>query len=130
MTTAEDAEEYVNDAYHQAWNTIPPQRPKKLGAWMGKVVLHLALNRWERDHAQKRYGGMTSLLSELEDCVPAPKTVEGELEDQELSRLISGGLSVPGGAGGNVGMEAHGNGGSAAHPRWAGGRDRQRPRGQ
>lgn len=58
MTTAEDAEEYVNDAYHQAWNTIPPQRPEKLGAWMGKVVRNLALNRWERDHAQKRYGAV------------------------------------------------------------------------
>ena len=92
LSTAEDAEECVNDAYHQAWNAIPPQRPEKLGAWIGKVVRNLALNRWERDHAQKRYGGMTALLSELEDCVPAPKTVEGELEDQELSRLISGWL--------------------------------------
>ena len=56
---------------------------------MGKVVRNLALNRWERDHAQKRYDGITALLSELEDCVPAPKTVEGELEDQELCRIIS-----------------------------------------
>ncbi len=89
LTTAEDAEECINDAYHQAWNAIPPQRPEKLGAWMGKVVRNLALNRWEQDHAQKRYDGITALLSELEDCVPAPKTVEGELEDQELCRIIS-----------------------------------------
>ena len=42
LSTAEDAEECVNDAYHQAWNAIPPQRPEKLGAWIGKVVRNLA----------------------------------------------------------------------------------------
>ena len=89
LTVREDAEECVNDTYHQAWNAIPPHRPERLGAWLGKVVRNLALSRWEHDHAQKRYSGMTALLSELEECVPAPKTVEGELEDKELSRLIS-----------------------------------------
>ncbi len=85
----EDAEECVNDAYHRAWNAIPPQRPEHLGAWLGRVVRNLALDRWEHDHARKRYSGMTAMLSELEDCVPAPKTAESELEDKELSRLIS-----------------------------------------
>ncbi len=31
LTTAEDAEECINDAYHQAWNAIPPQRPENWG---------------------------------------------------------------------------------------------------
>lgn len=85
---AEDAEECVNDALHQAWNAIPPQRPDKLGAWLGRVTRNLALNVWKRNRAQKRDCGMTELLRELEECAPAPATVERELEDKELSAVI------------------------------------------
>lgn len=88
----EDAEECVNDVLHQAWNAIPPQRPEKLGAWLGKVTRNLALNLWNKNHTQKRYAGMTALLSELEDCVPAPAGVERELEGRELSAAIDGWL--------------------------------------
>lgn len=88
----EDAEECVNDALHQAWNAIPPQRPDRLGAWLGKVTRNLALNLWSKRHAQKRYAGMESLLGELEECVPAPGGVEREVEDRELSAAIDGWL--------------------------------------
>lgn len=92
LSSAEDAEECVNDALHQAWNAIPPQRPDRLGAWLGKVTRNLALNLWSKNHAQKRYAGMEALLSELEDCIPAPGGVERELEDKELSAVIDGWL--------------------------------------
>ena len=32
---------------------------------------------------------MTELLSELEDCIPSPQTVEREIEEKELSARIS-----------------------------------------
>lgn len=85
---AEDAEECVNDALHQAWTSIPPQRPDRLGAWLGKVTRNLALNLWDKNRARKRYAGMTALLDELAECVPGPITVEKELEDRELSTAI------------------------------------------
>ncbi len=84
----EDTEECVNDALLQAWNAIPPERPRRLGAWLARVTRNLALNRWNRDHAQKRYGGAAALLSELEDCLPAPSGVERELESKELSAAV------------------------------------------
>lgn len=84
----EDAEECVNDALHHAWNAIPPQRPDRLGSWLGRVTRNLALNTWKRDRAQKRQGGMTALLDELAECVPGPVTVEKELEDKELAAVI------------------------------------------
>lgn len=88
LGTDEDAEECVNDALHQAWNAIPPQRPDRLGAWLGRVTRNLALNLWSKNRARKRYAGMTALLDELADCVPAPVSVERELEGQELSAAI------------------------------------------
>ena len=84
----EDAEECVNDALHQAWTAIPPQRPDRLGAWLGKVTRNLALNAWKRDRTRKRQGGMTALLDELAECVPGPVTVERELERKELAAAI------------------------------------------
>ena len=50
----EDAEECVNDTWHTAWMSIPPQRPSRLRAWLGRVVRNLALGLWNRNHAQKR----------------------------------------------------------------------------
>ena len=93
----EDAEECVNDSYHQAWINMPPQRPVKLRAWLGRVVRNIAINRWNKNHTQKRYGGMDQLLSELEDCIPSPGSVEQEIEGKQLSEWIDAWLlSLPG----------------------------------
>ena len=88
LSIDEDAEECVNDTFHQAWNAIPPQRPVRFRAWLGKTVRNLALNLWNKNHAQKRYAGMTLLLTELEDCIPAPQTVEREIEEKELTGIL------------------------------------------
>lgn len=88
LSIYEDAEECVNDTYHQAWNVIPPQRPLKFKPWLGKIVRNIALNLWNKNHTQKRYAGMTELLSELEDCIPSSQTVEQEIEEKELTEQI------------------------------------------
>ncbi len=85
----EDAEECVNDTWHAAWNKMPPDRPQALGAFLGRITRNLSISRWRRDHAKKRYDGITALLSELEDCVPSPGTVEKDWEQRQLARLIS-----------------------------------------
>ena len=88
----EDAEECVNDTWHTAWNRMPPDRPQALGAFLGRITRNLSVSRWRRDHARKRYDGMEVLLSELEDCVPAPGTVEEDWERRQLAQSISAGL--------------------------------------
>lgn len=85
----EDMEECVNDTWLAAWNRMPPDRPQSLGAFLGRLTRNLSISRWRRDHAQKRYHGIEILLSELEDCVPAPGTVEETLERQLLAQSIS-----------------------------------------
>ena len=65
------AEECVNDAYFKAWENIPPLRPERLGAWLGRLTRNIALNRLERSRAEKRGGGETdAAFSELEGCIP------------------------------------------------------------
>lgn len=65
----EDAEECVNDTWLRAWNAIPPEKPARLGAWLSTVTRRLALTRYEKRNAAKRYGGMETSLEELSECV-------------------------------------------------------------
>lgn len=88
LQVKEDAEECLNDTYHTAWNSMPPQKPERLRAWLGKVVRNLSLALWNKNHRQKRYSGMTALLDELEDCIPSSETVEQTIETKELSAAI------------------------------------------
>lgn len=50
----EDAEECVNDTYLCAWNSMPPQRPSILSAFLGKLTRNLSLNRYKHNTAGKR----------------------------------------------------------------------------
>lgn len=86
-----DSEECVNDTWHRAWESMPPQRPSLLRAFFGTVTRNLALNRWEKQHAQKRDGGQLPLaLEELSECVPAPHGVEQAMEERLLTQLLEG----------------------------------------
>ncbi|MGM9520901.1 MAG: RNA polymerase sigma factor [Oscillospiraceae bacterium] len=72
LQNREDAEECVNDAYIRAWGAIPPHRPERLSAFLGKITRNLALQRYLKNSARKRGGGEAALsLAELEECLPA-----------------------------------------------------------
>ena len=55
LQDCEDAGEIAN--YLKAWNSIPPQRPSHLKAFLGRIARQLALNRAEQKNAAKRGGG-------------------------------------------------------------------------
>ena len=90
----EDAEECVNDTWHRAWDTIPPQRPVSLRAYLGRIVRNLSIDRWRRSRAQKRGEGMELMLSELEDCLPGGVTPQQELENREITKALEGWLDT------------------------------------
>ena len=90
LRNRQDADECVNDTWLRAWNAMPPHRPGKLQAFLGKLTRNLSLDRWDRMQAQKRGGGRTALLlSELTDCIPAPGGVEHTLEDAAVAEAIA-----------------------------------------
>lgn len=87
LTNTEDSEECVSDTYLKAWNSIPPEKPVSLPAYLGRIARNLAINRWHKNRSQKRYNGAEMLLSELSDCVPDSSNVETEAN--EISEVIS-----------------------------------------
>ena len=52
-----DAEECVSDTWLGAWNSIPPQRPGRLGFFLARLTRNLAIDRWRAKNAGKRGGG-------------------------------------------------------------------------
>lgn len=86
----EDAEECVNDTYLRAWKSMPPQRPKLLSAYLGKITRNLSLNRFKHYTAKKRGHGQAQLvLSELEDCIPTKTSLEQIVEEKILVSSIN-----------------------------------------
>ena len=69
LNSKEDSEECVNDTYLHTWNAIPPTRPENLKAFVGKITRNLALDIYEKNHAQKRNNAVELVYEELEECI-------------------------------------------------------------
>ncbi|MCL2633438.1 MAG: sigma-70 family RNA polymerase sigma factor [Oscillospiraceae bacterium] len=94
LKNREDAEECVNDAYLNVWNTIPPNRPAIFSSFIGRITRNVSLNKYKSRKVQKRSGDETALLlSELNDCVPAVSSVESEVDMRVLEKAIDEFLS-------------------------------------
>lgn len=89
----EDAEETVNDTYLAVWNTIPPQRPNPLAAFVYKIGRNLALKRYRSNTAARRDGTYDLSLDELAGCIPG-QALEETVEARELGRAIDGFLDT------------------------------------
>ena len=77
LSSREDSEESVNDTYLAAWNSIPPQRPSVLSAYLAKLTRRISIDRFRYRTRDKRRGSQYALsLSELDDCVSGGNTTE------------------------------------------------------
>ena len=84
----QDAEECVNDAYLGAWNTIPPQKPNPLQAYICRIARNIAITKYHTNTAVKRNSHYDIALEELEYCLFSPDTPERVLQAKELSHLL------------------------------------------
>ncbi|MBQ8345846.1 MAG: sigma-70 family RNA polymerase sigma factor [Clostridia bacterium] len=89
LESHEDSEECVNDTFLKAWNAIPPHKPEKLSAFLGKITRNLALDRYEKKWAQKRGGQVELALEELAECLPSPDSTAPMSEELILKEAIN-----------------------------------------
>lgn len=91
----EDAEEVVSDTYIAAWNAIPPTVPTVLKHFLSRITRNLAFDRLDYTTAGKRNAHMNILLSELEECIPAPHSSMEELwESKQIGQVLNQFLST------------------------------------
>lgn len=84
------AEECENDAYLEAWNSIPPHNPVDyLYAYLARIVRHLSLDACRRRNRLKRNAHITELTAEMAECIPSPEDASSRLEAWELGEAIS-----------------------------------------
>lgn len=86
----QDVEECLNDAYFGAWNSIPPNRPRSLCAFLGRITRNTALDKYKLLHAEKRGSGETELLlDEIGEMLSDTRSVEQQAEHRELIAAIN-----------------------------------------
>lgn len=90
LTNQQDAEESVSDTYMAAWNSIPPNRPSLLGAFLGKITRHISIDRWRTNNAYKRTGGEIQIaLEELDEVASQSDTPEAAASLAEVTESIN-----------------------------------------
>ena len=79
LHSEQDVEECVNDAYLRVWESIPPEQPERLGAFVSRIVRNLAIDRLKTYSAAKR-AHKEEIYDEMEACIPSD--MAGEVVDR------------------------------------------------
>lgn len=87
-----DAEECVDDTYMKAWQSMPPQRPTYLSAFLSKITRNLSINRYLQNKSRYRIMSCETVFEEIAECIPdtsAPTSDDIALKDAINSFLES-----------------------------------------
>lgn len=89
-----DVEEVVSDSILSAWNSIPPETPRDLGAYLGRLCRNLAIDRARMNTRKKRGGGEYDLvLDEIKELASGEQMQEETVERLAFTAALNGFLS-------------------------------------
>ena len=89
LGSGEDADECMNDVYLSLWNSIPPNKPDNLKAYMSKICRNFALNYLRKKNAGKRgFGEAEIVFDEISEFVSGSENPEKCFEQKELIKAI------------------------------------------
>ncbi len=85
----EDREECFNDALLALWNSIPPERPRSLSAFLAKILRNLAFKRSREENAWKRGGRVITVRDEFLGDISDGRTLADDYRDTQTGRIIN-----------------------------------------
>lgn len=89
LRNQQDCEECVNDTWLRAWNAMPTERPKLLGAFLGAITRNLSLDCYRKKHAKRRgEGEITYIFEEMRDSL-ITEGPEQKAEEQALVEALN-----------------------------------------
>ncbi len=92
LGSEEDVSECENDVLLAVWNSIPPNRPDNLAAYISKLARNISINRFKYNTRSKRAAGYMLVLEELSECIPDSKSgkeITRLEENKELSKILN-----------------------------------------
>ena len=84
-----DAQECVNDTLLTVWNSIPPESPASLSAYICKIVRNLSLKKYRNNTAQKRNSFNNTSIEEIGECIASSFSVESKVDADALTQSIN-----------------------------------------
>ena len=89
LANQQDAEEITNDVLMRAWDVLPQEQPKNLGAFLAVMTRNLSTNRLDQYTAQRRGGGARpAVLDELAECTASAENVEHTVDARMLDDVL------------------------------------------
>ncbi len=90
LADMQDSEECLNDTYLGAWNSIPPNRPRILQAFLSTITRHLAIDQYRRKHGKSAIPSALAIsLTDLEGYALDNNSIYSEQDARELASVIS-----------------------------------------
>ena len=90
LSDQEDCKESVNDTYLAAWNSIPPQKPNVLSAYLAKLTRRISIDMLRKRNREKRIPSEYSVsLNELDTDISSGNTTEADFEITLLANVIN-----------------------------------------
>ena len=89
LPNKEDREECVNDVLLALWNSIPPQKPHNLRAYIGTASRNHAINRSSGANAWKRGGNIRIVGEEFLDTLDDGSNLAEEFELNRAGKILN-----------------------------------------
>lgn len=89
LSSTEDVEECINDTFLILWNTIPPQNPNSLSAYICKVLRNVSIQRYRYNTAEKRNASYDVSIDELVEYLGGTDNVQKHMEEQEMADALN-----------------------------------------
>lgn len=83
-----DVDECANDVLLAVWNSIPPNRPNSLSAYVCKIARRIGVDRLRYNTRQKRNSNYIVMLSELDDCLTDEADIDDNTERSEVIKSV------------------------------------------
>ena len=78
-----DIEECINDTFLRTWNSIPPNRPECLSAYLATIARNVAIDRYSYNTARMRNSALTVAFEELEPFLPAFDSADNNIVNEQ-----------------------------------------------
>lgn len=87
-----DAEECINDTYLKLWNSIPPEHPRSLTAYIRRMIRNIAIDRYRTRRKALSHMDFDVVLEELAEVTPS------DVSEDALREAVQGFLRTLGDA--------------------------------